>query len=509
MAKTKNTKNLNRSPEESVKEASKNMETSVAPGVNKEIASTVQAILDGKTKTMVHSDIAKEKKVKENQEYLDEKELILGGDGAGNQNPRVEDPTAKGKQKPALQENEDELDESESNVTDQIPTVNDFKTKADKGTLSTKKPLSEDEEIETEEDEIENDLKEMGYNTISEMDEEDEIDLSEVGYEDDDDDELELDIQGNFSENEEENEIEGEFSMEEPMEEPMELDVDVDVSSDVPQMDDEIEVGEMSYDELSDGDREEIDLSMEESEKIKQELTDELSSISESVLPSPLKDKIQVLFEMYATQKANIISKKKVANVINKTNDYMQYVVEEFMKEKESQINEAIESAKKIEMYENIENLAKSLFKKDYKSLNESKETENYLINTIKTLKEDKDILNNQIKDLRESNEKLQCKVIFNENTKKLTMSEKERVASLLETFEYSNSTDFENKLKIVVEQFKYMDRKGSKKLEEKKNLERKIKGKKLTESVIVDDENGKGFYGDSIDPKDVGFDID
>jgi hypothetical protein len=454
MAKNKNEdikkKNLNRTPEESVTDAVSKSKTKVQPGLNGEIKDIVNDILKGNLKKVMSGDVTKKVGLKENEDKpLDETELILGGksvsDGAGNDviPTDVQDVTKGGKVQPAKQMSE------------------------------TEEPV---EEPETEEDPIEKKLAEMGYGLENEG--------SIYGDEKDVED-LQDPTMGNYLSDAEapiEEPVEEPVMDDVPVEEPIEAPVEEPVMDGEPVVDDEpidsIEIKQMDVSELDPESQDEVKTYENEIYDIKDKLTTELEAIGESVLPKETQDKLRIHFEMLAEAKAKIIAKKQVATIVEKTNDYMEYVVKEFVETKEKEIKEAVESVKKAEIYENFKYLVEKVYGENTTNILEAKKTEEFLINVISEMKAENQKLETRLTESANTIKKMECKLIFNEMTKDVSHVEREKLAEFVATFDVKDTADFKSKLKMVKESFETL-----------KSDKKKVatKSTTITENTITD----------------------
>ena len=130
----------------------------------------------------------------------------------------------------------------------------------------------------------------------------------------------------------------------------------------------------------------------------------------------------------------------------------------------------------------------------------EAKKVEDFLTNVISEMKNETDKLENVIKEQKRQNEELKCASIFNEATKKMIYTDKERIASFMETFDVANSGDFKTKLNVVIEQFgklstnksasKPVTKKRTKNINEAKITSAVKKNELLKEQVVKEDKN-------------------
>lgn len=479
MAKNENKdikkKNLNRSPEESVTDAVSKSKTKIQPGINTEIKDIVDDILKGNLKKVMSGDVTKKVGLKENEDKpLDEQELILGGksvsDGAGHDTvpSDVQDVTKGGEVQPAKQMSE------------------------------TEKPV---EEPEKEEDPIEKKLAEMGYGLENEG--------SVYGDEENADD-LQDPTMGNYISDAEEPTEEPTVDSDMVVDDEPKTDIGGEPMGDAPVLDDEpvntepeIEIKQMDVTELEPEDQEEILTFEKEISDIRDRLTNEFETIGESVLPKETQDKLKIQFEMLAEAKAKVIAKKQVATIVEKTNDYMEYVVKEFVETKEKEIKEAVESVKKAEIYENFKYLVEKVYGESATNILEAKKTEEFLVNVIAEMKSENQKLENRLTESADKIKKMECKLIFNEMTKDVSLNEREKLAEFVATFDVKDTADFKSKLKMVKESFESL-KKDNKKASPKKDtainltkIEEAVRKQKLNEDVIeeIDPNNYKDLW--------------
>ena len=524
-------KSINRTPEESVKVAQERMNTKIEKGVNKEIKGIVDDIMSGNLKKAMSSDIGKKIGIKENAEpeatELEEKELILGGqkvdDGAGNKvvKNNIEDVTKTTKAPVVMGESED--------TTKLVNNVHNFKG-ADNSKPMNGEKIGKITENELEGDDndplkIESGLNDLGYGTdenpeavqdissqVSEMsygisEEDNDLDLSSILGEEDDENGEEAPVEA--PENGEEAPVEA------PIEAPIEAPVDGEIPADpetpeAPESDDtetgeeapEIDIEEMNYDALNDKDKGKVDLDIKEMDDMKTMIGSELDKVGDAAMPKELKEKLEIWFEMYSDKKASIIARKKTATLVEKINRHLANVVKDYVKEKDAEIKEAIDSVKKENLYNQMTSLVEATFGTKVSDVMEAKKTENFLINVISEMKKETERLERVIVEDANKLDELKCKIIFNEATTNMVFTEKQRIASFLEKFNHTDPADFGQKLKLVIEQFNALKANGTvvKTVETKKTaniteskLEGAVKkqvineGKNVVEQEVID----------------------
>jgi len=529
-------RSINRTPEQSVNDAKSNMKTEIKPGVNSEIKDIVDDILKGNLKKVMSSEIGKKIGIKENESNLEEKELILGGasDSSGaqtmsNKSNGIKDITTQGKQSPELQEDEDlddlDLDEGE------VPTINNFKSTADKKVLNTKNPLAEDEDfgidededtgLEGVEDDVELDLASVGFD-VSDEEGEDVPEIDEMSEPlGSTKPEMGLDL-GMESEAPTEAPVEApveapaeEAPVESPAEEPeteMDMSIDGDVEGSVDDGDETLgmTIEPMEYGDLSDEDKGIVDESEKEMDNIRSQVTDELAGIDEAILPLKTKEKLAIHFEMLADEKAKILSKKTTATVIAKTNDYMKYVVKEFVNKKSKEIKEANDSKKKARMYTELKGLVESMYGDSAGDLVEAKKTEQFLTNIIAEMKKANTRLERKLNESHNKNEELRFALLFNKETKDMTVTDRARVADFMESFEFKNGTDFKKKLKVVIEKFDNLNS-GTVKKTARNSKNIKIDEQKITRAVrkqVINESTNSNDMVEEIKPSEFNMDF-
>ena len=193
---------------------------------------------------------------------------------------------------------------------------------------------------------------------------------------------------------------------------------------------------------------------------------------------------------MLAEAKAKIIAKKQVATIVEKTNDYMEYVVKEFVETKEKEIKEAVESVKKAEIYENFKYLVEKVYGEKATNILEAKKTEEFLINVISEMKAENQKLETRLTESANTIKKMECKLIFNEMTKDVSHVEREKLAEFVATFDVKDTADFKSKLKMVKESFETL-KSDKKKVATKSTtitestITNAVKKQKLNEDII------------------------
>ena len=183
-------------------------------------------------------------------------------------------------------------------------------------------------------------------------------------------------------------------------------------------------------------------------------------------LSEEFMEKASVIFEAAVTEKAEAVreqilqeSAKLLEEEVNKTvndlatrlDEYLNYVVEAWMKENKL----AVESGIRTEITESFIGGLKKLFETHYVEVPETKQDVlEDLFNENAQLEES---LNEQIKvnmDMKKDIIAGQARAIFLETVSDMSQVDAERLASLAESIDFSNAEDFQRKLVIIKENY-------------------------------------------------------
>lgn len=471
--------NLNRTPQESVKVASKAMSTSTdGTPISKKIGKIVDDILAGKTKSYHNSSLAKDKKLAENANLR--KNDLLASEAEDNFTEAEECEEKDMKETLDDMNTEDEYEdfsgqfEMEANDDLDISALDDIKFEDEEG---EEIDVDIDDEragdYEVDEDEFPDFSPELTEKEKSKKDDEEEevepeeeIDLK-ISDDDDEEEEEEPDPEPEIDSDEDMEEMEGNFSVNIPESEDDELDPDLKDKAD------EFET---------------------EAEEIKEKVANMMEKIDESIMDANLKESIVIMFEMYANAKAKAIATRKTNTILSNVDNYMTTMVEKFVKVNGKKINESINTSKKLALYEKMQHAIEKIYGQDV--LTESYKTENILTNVIALQKKEMAKMERKLNEAKLANEQLQSKIIFIEETKNLSELDKKRLAIIMENYgHFNNVSDFKKKLNIVLENFSVSSKKQAvKKTPEKfsqlteEKIQRAISKKEtLTESEKVD----------------------
>ena len=183
---------------------------------------------------------------------------------------------------------------------------------------------------------------------------------------------------------------------------------------------------------------------------LSEEFKEKAATIFETAVKTRIKEQTKIIEAQYEKKLASETETVKEA-MVEKVDSYLNYVVEEWMKENEL----AVERGIRTEIAEDFITGLKGLFKEHYIDVPEEKY--NVLDDLTNQVKDLEDKLNEQIeknvnlsKDVSESNrEKLIAQV-----SEDLADTEKEKFASMAENVEYDSAEKFQEKLETIKESY-------------------------------------------------------
>ena len=183
---------------------------------------------------------------------------------------------------------------------------------------------------------------------------------------------------------------------------------------------------------------------------LSEEFKEKAATIFETAVKTRIKEQTKIIEAQYEKKLASETDTVKEA-MVEKVDSYLNYVVEEWMKENEL----AVERGIRTEIAEDFITGLKGLFKEHYIDVPEEKY--NVLDDLTGQVKDLEDKLNEQIeknvnlsKDVSESNrEKLIAQV-----SEDLADTEKEKFSSMAENVEYDSAEKFQEKLETIKESY-------------------------------------------------------
>ena len=207
---------------------------------------------------------------------------------------------------------------------------------------------------------------------------------------------------------------------------------------------------------------------------LSEEFKQKAATIFEAAIKSKVKAETAKLEEEYA-QKLEENTESFKSEIVEKVDSYLNYVVEEWMKENEI----AIERGIKGEIAEDFISGLKKLFEDHYIDVPDEKY--NVLEDQASKIESLEKKLNEQIEknvELNSLNSSLKRQDIIDELSKDLADTAKEKFDGLVESVEYSSEKDFRNKIETIKESYF-----GSKE-EVKSDIDDVAAGDGLTEQV-------------------------
>ena len=219
-------------------------------------------------------------------------------------------------------------------------------------------------------------------------------------------------------------------------------------AEEVESSDDEEVIAEDSIDEIDLSD--DVKALVSSDADLSEDFKEKAATIFETAVKTRIKEQTKIIEAQYEKKLASETETVKEA-MVEKVDSYLNYVVEEWMKENEL----AVERGIRTEIAEDFITGLKGLFKEHYIDVPEEKY--NVLDDLTGQVKDLEDKLNEQIeknvnlsKDVSESNrEKLIAQV-----SEDLADTEKEKFASMAENVEYDSAEKFQEKLETIKESY-------------------------------------------------------
>lgn len=185
-----------------------------------------------------------------------------------------------------------------------------------------------------------------------------------------------------------------------------------------------------------------------------QDLTEEFKTKASVLFEAAVNERVNVIREQVLVESSKLLE-QELSTVINelatKLDEYMTYVVEEWMQENKL----AVESGIRTEITESFMNGLRTLFETHYVEVPESKHDmlEDLFTENQKLEEELNDQIKNNVnlkKDILEN----AARATFLEATTDLSRVDAERLAGLVENVNYSNIEEFAGKLQILKENY-------------------------------------------------------
>ena len=226
-------------------------------------------------------------------------------------------------------------------------------------------------------------------------------------------------------------------------------DGDSSAAEEVESSDDEV-IAEDSIEEVEIDLTDDVKALVSSDADLSEEFKEKAATIFETAVKTRIKEQTKIIEAQYEKKLASETETVKEA-MVEKVDSYLNYVVEEWMKENEL----AVERGIRTEIAEDFITGLKGLFKEHYIDVPEEKY--NVLDDLTGQVKDLEDKLNEQIeknvnlsKDVSESNrEKLIAQV-----SEDLADTEKEKFGSMAENVEYDSAEKFQEKLETIKESY-------------------------------------------------------
>jgi hypothetical protein len=185
-----------------------------------------------------------------------------------------------------------------------------------------------------------------------------------------------------------------------------------------------------------------------------QELSEEFREKAVVIFEAALNERIGAIREQLIEEGAQVIQAEvntAVEGLAARLDEYLNYVVEEWMKENKL----AVETGIRTEIAESFMSNLKSLFESHYIDVPESKH--DVLEDLFMENQELENKLNKQLQENIEYRNEIvkgQARSIFLETTSDMTEVDAERLASLAENIDFSSADEFKNKIHILKENY-------------------------------------------------------
>ena len=185
-------------------------------------------------------------------------------------------------------------------------------------------------------------------------------------------------------------------------------------------------------------------------EELSEEFTDKATTIFEATVNAKLVE-LHVHMSEEFNQKLEEEKETFRTELTDRVDEYLEYVTEEWMKENQV----AIENALKVEVAETFIQGIKNLFQENYISIPEDK------VDLVDDLQKQKEELEGKLEESVKSNieakkasEELERFKIFSESCAGLTMTQIDKLTSLSEGIEYESNEDYKSKIDLLKEHY-------------------------------------------------------
>jgi len=185
-------------------------------------------------------------------------------------------------------------------------------------------------------------------------------------------------------------------------------------------------------------------------EELSEEFTEKATTIFEATVNAKLIEQHAHMQEQFS-QRLEEEKESFRSELTDRVDEYLDYVTEEWMKENEV----AIENALKVEVAETFIQGIKNLFQENYISIPEEK------VDLVDELTQQKEELEGKLEesvqsniDQRKANDELERFKIFSDACGGLTMTQKDKLSQLSEGIEYESNDDYRSKIDLLKEHY-------------------------------------------------------
>ena len=206
------------------------------------------------------------------------------------------------------------------------------------------------------------------------------------------------------------------------------------------------EIKASAKEKVKDMDMKEDVSALTDGEELSEEFKQKAATIFESAVKAKLVEEIEKLESEYESKVAEKVEDEK-AEIVEKVDAYLNYVVEEWMKDNEL----AIEKGLKSEITEDFIGGLKKLFETHYIDMPDSKF--DVVEDQAKQIVKLKEELNSKIENNVELNQKIgefARDEIINDVSSDLAETEKEKLKGLAESIEYIDAADYRGKVETI-----------------------------------------------------------
>lgn len=222
-------------------------------------------------------------------------------------------------------------------------------------------------------------------------------------------------------------------------------------------------------------------------EDLSEEFIQKATTIFEAAVNVRLQEEIQEIEEKYESLLEETVQ-EIYEELVTKTDDYLTYVVEQWMEENKV----AIESSLKVEVMEDFMKGLKNLFVEHYIDVPEEKV--NVVEEMASTVEDLESRLNAQISENVELNKAIanyKAQEIFNQVSEGLALTQAEKLSTLCEGITFEDDESFKKKLEVIKESY-FPSNKPSLLKEEDEAIGN---NEELTENVKILDPNMKRYF--------------